>query len=171
MVKKLKLKLKVGERVMFHGRSHWFVKGSINAAAKEGEVAIVESVEASTIHLRHPCRPAGFDVSEGRLDFLLHCADVVSVTCARIGCSEQVAYPGAEYCGAACSEQRKVPKTSDDVEHVEHVERLDVASAYPHRLVVEGGPGIEHLPAKPTTPKLTTDVDDWDLLPDVDVRR
>jgi hypothetical protein len=30
--------------------------------------------------------------------------------CSREGCDEPLAYAGAEYCGAACSEQRKVPK-------------------------------------------------------------
>ncbi len=32
------------------------------------------------------------------------------VECARLGCYKRVCYEGAEYCGAACSAQRKEPK-------------------------------------------------------------
>lgn len=39
-------------------------------------------------------------------------AKSLSAICAREGCDEAVAYSGAVYCGAACSEQRKEPKVA-----------------------------------------------------------
>jgi hypothetical protein len=40
----------------------------------------------------------------------------VQDTCAREGCDNPLAYDGAEYCGAACSAQRREPKVSSSDE-------------------------------------------------------
>ncbi len=35
------------------------------------------------------------------------------MTCKREGCDKPVCYVGAEYCGAACSAQRNIPKEEE----------------------------------------------------------
>ena len=53
----------------------------------------------------------GADQAKALSERLARLSEKLKPTCKREGCPNPLAYPDAEYCGAACSELRKEPKT------------------------------------------------------------